>query len=547
VGSEPSQVRDAPKSSGVPRSAKLTGRTRSLSRGRDGSIEENISERMRREQDALIRTRMLTAAVFGAMLSPLFGIVDFLVWMSWDAQLPLPGFLVLRFGMTLWFAALWVFLRQTDWLPINAMDWLIFAPPAIALGYMAGATGGASSPYVAGTTVLVVARTILVPGAARSHLPVVTFLVLSYPLSVLLFGPHGGNVVAMLQDTTAMGYLAANLFPLVAIAGLGLVASDMIHAMHQRLVSARSLGKYKIRKELGRGAMGVVYLAWHRDLGRPCVIKVVNPEKDESGALRRRFEREARETSMLASPFTVRVFDFGITQEGQLFYVMEYLDGESLQEHLDETGPQGFALVTRWACWACQSLAEAHARSLVHRDIKPANLFLARTADGREVVKVLDFGIARKSDEGGRKRRRRKLDTKNLPANAELTAVGTIMGTPLYVAPEVLEGVDATEAADQYSLAASIYHLLTGRPVFGGATIEELLMNTLDQAPYAPSAARPDAEIPPGLDAVLLRALEKSPQARYDSMETFRRALEPFAADAASATSQVAALSHEEL
>jgi tRNA A-37 threonylcarbamoyl transferase component Bud32 len=544
VDSESSQVRSVPKSSGAPRGMKKTGRTRSLRALREPQIEENIGERMRREQDSLVRTRLLTVAIFGAMLSPLFGIVDVLTWLSWDPSLPLPAVLVLRFGMTLWFAALWVFLRQTDRVRVTTMDWLIFAPPAVALGYLAGATGGASSPYVAGTTVLVVARTILVPGAARNHLPVVSFLVASYPLSVLAFGPHRGNLVAMLQDTAAMGYLAANLFPLVAIAGLGLVASDMIHAMHQRLVSARSLGKYKIRKELGRGAMGVVYLAWHRDLGRPCVIKVVAPDKDESGALRKRFEREARETSMLASPFTVRVFDFGITQEGQLFYVMEYLDGESLQERLDEAGPQDPALVARWACWACQSLAEAHARLLVHRDIKPANLFLARTADGREIVKVLDFGIARKADDKKR-RRRRALDSANLPADPQLTAVGTIMGTPLYVAPEVLEGVDATEAADQYSLAASAYHLLTGRPVFGGATIEELLVNTLDQDAYAPSVVRRDVTIDPGLDEVLLRALAKNPHNRFESMEAFRQALEPFAADAASATSQIAALPEE--
>jgi serine/threonine-protein kinase len=333
-----------------------------------------------------------------------------------------------------------------------------------------------------------------------------------------------------------MGYLAANLFPLFAIAGVGLVASDMIHAMHQRLISARSLGRYKIKRELGRGAMGVVYLAWHRDLGRPCVIKIVNPDRDSSGNLRRRFEREARETSLLRSPYTVQVFDFGVTQQGQLFYVMEYLDGVSLQDRLDEAGPQSFSEVCRWVCYAAESLAEAHARNLVHRDIKPDNLFLARTADGREVVKVLDFGIARKVDPNGSKKTRGRAKrlggaARSLNASdANLTAVGTVMGTPLYVAPEVLEGGGADHRADQYSLAASAYHLLTGRPVFTAATMEELLWKTVEQEPEPPSTALEPGRVPGGLDGVLIRALSKDPDERFTSMEQFRLALEPFAA-----------------
>lgn len=505
------------------------------------TIHEDLRVRLGRETHSLFRTRLLTAAIFGAMLSPLFGAVDLLAYLTWKPDLNLPAFLVLRFGMTLWFAALWVFLQQAEQLSVKAMDWLIFAPPAVALGYMAAATGGAESPYVAGITLLVAARTVLVPGKAVQHLPVVGFLVASYPLTILIFGPHGGDLIGWLSDGDEMGYLAANLFPLLAIAGIGLVASDMIHAMHQRLVSARSLGRYKIKKELDRGAMGVVYLAWHRDLGRPCVIKVVNPEKDESGALRRRFEREARETSLLRSPYTVQVFDFGITQEGQLFYVMEYLDGYSLQERLDEEGPLPFDLVTRWMCYASQSLAEAHARLLVHRDIKPANLFLARTADGREVVKVLDFGIARKVEDGARRRRKLDVETDHLPADASLTAVGTIMGTPLYVAPEVLRGDHATERADQYSLAATMYHLLTGRPVFTGATIEELLLKTIDQPATPPSEHLPMGRLPSGMDAIIMRGLAKDPDERFPSMEAMRQAMEPFAAAPGAASTVEAA------
>ncbi|GEM_PF-1356526 len=495
------------------------------------TIQENLASRLSRETHRLFRTRLLTAAMFGALLSPLFGIVDVTAARSWAPDLPLAAFLVLRGGITLWFVALWVWLRQASDIPVKAMDWLLFAPPAVALGYMTAASGGAASPYVAGTTLLVTARTILVPGAAKSHLGVVTFLVGTYPLTLLAFAPKEGGFSSWLTDPDVLGHFCANFFPLVAIAGVGLVASDMIHAMHQRLVSARSLGRYKIKKELGRGAMGVVYLAWHRDLGRPCVIKLVNPQRTGSRALRRRFEREARETSMLSSPYTVDVFDFGITQEGQLFYVMEYLAGISLQDVLDASGAQPHDVVSRWMTYVCEALAEAHHRGLIHRDLKPANLFLSRTGDGRQVVKVLDFGIARKAEPGNddpdlpRKKKR----VQRLPEDPELTAVGTVMGTPLYVAPEVLEGAPAGPASDQYSLAATAYHIITGRPVFSAATIEELLYKTVEEQPERPSALVPDAGISRGLDAVLLRALQKDPRDRFASMEVFRQALEPFA------------------
>ncbi|HCP48043.1 MAG TPA: hypothetical protein DIU15_18535, partial [Deltaproteobacteria bacterium] len=138
------------------------------------TIQENLEARFERETTALFRTRLLTASMFGAMLMPLFGVIDVLGANSWwpDTSPPLAAFLILRFAMTLWFVALWVFLRNAESFPVGAMDWLIFAPPGLILGYMTAATGGAESSYVAGTILLVSARTILVPGEARTHLPV---------------------------------------------------------------------------------------------------------------------------------------------------------------------------------------------------------------------------------------------------------------------------------------------------------------------------------------------------------------------------------------
>jgi serine/threonine-protein kinase len=363
-------------------------------------------------------------------------------------------------------------------------------------------------------------------------------LVFLYP-ALLLVGGALGFAPAIWGQADALGALIAQTFLLAVLGGIGLLASDMTHAMHERIISARSMGRYKIQKELGRGAMGVVYLAWHRDLGRPCVIKFVHPEKDSSGALRHRFEREARETSLLRSPHTVQVFDFGVTQKGDLYYVMEHLEGESLQDRLGSGGPQPFDLVCRWLSFACESLAEAHARGLIHRDVKPANLFLARTADGRETVKVLDFGIARKEPTEPPEIVLTPPGGAAAPSRADLTAVGMVMGTPLYVAPEVLAGRAASPQADLYSLAATGFHLLTGRPLFTGKTIEELLKRTLKETAPSLSAIAPGAGIPEALDRIFQRALSKKPSDRHSSMESFRRALEPFAAAAGSPSSLV--------
>ena len=402
------------------------------------------------------------------------------------------------------------------------LDVVLFAIPAAFLLAAQGITGGVDSPWYALYLLLVVARAGLVPGPRREHLSTLGVLVVAYPLALFLAGDTPLRVPPAAVQTLWLALAA----------GVGLLGSDMTHAMHERLVSARSMGRYKLQKELGRGAMGVVYLAWHRDLGRPCVIKFVHPEKDSSGALRHRFEREARETSLLRSPYTVQVFDFGVTPKGELYYVMEYLEGESLQDRLGKGGAQPFDLVCRWLSFACESLAEAHARGLIHRDVKPANLYLARTADGREAVKVLDFGIARKEPTEKPEIILSNSSVAAIPSEAELTAVGTVMGTPLYVAPEVLRGRPATPQADLYSLAATGFHLLTGRPVFTGKSIEELLRRTIKEPAPTPSDYVTSGVFPDALDRIFARALSKDPEQRHSSMESFRRALEPFAAAA---------------
>jgi len=512
--------------------------------GRAGitEIQAKLDLRFERETQALFGARLLTSArLVALLLLCLLGVDLILAWLA-SGEVPLALLLSGHAGVAVFVLLLAAWLggdgRRTGLLA----DLALFVPPAGVLAVSVVATGYVETPYLGAYfgayLALVGARTALVPGPRAGHLPTLGILVALYP-AVIWAGASVGYGPMGWTGAELLGSLVAQTFLLALMGGVGLLASDMTHAMHERIISARSMGRYKIQKELGRGAMGVVYLAWHRDLGRPCVIKFVHPEKDSNGALRHRFEREARETSLLRSPYTVQVFDFGVTQKGELYYVMEHLEGESLQDRLSGSGAQPFDLVCRWLSFACESLAEAHARGLIHRDVKPANLFLARTADGRETVKVLDFGIARKEPTEQPEIILTSAGQSAVPSSADLTAVGTVMGTPLYVAPEVLAGRSASAQADLYSLAAAGFHLLTGRPLFTGKSIEELLKRTLKEPPLAPSSFVPNAGIPEALDRIFLRALAKRPADRHSSMESFRLALEPFAAAAGASRSML--------
>lgn len=505
-------------------------------------IQAKLDLRFEKETQALFAARLLTSARLVALL--LFCVlgIDLIISVLASGEVPLGFLLSSHAGAAVLMLVLASALGRGGRTIGLTADLALYVPPAVALAASVVVTCDIEIPFrgvfFGAYLALIAGRTALVPGPRAGHLPTLAVLVALYP-AIVCAGFAGGYGAFGVTVFEVGGSLLTQTFLLALMGGIGLLASDMTHAMHERIISARSMGRYKIQKELGRGAMGVVYLAWHRDLGRPCVIKFVHPEKDRTGALRHRFEREARETSLLRSPYTVQVFDFGVTQKGELYYVMEHLEGESLQDRLAEGGAQPFDLVCRWLSFACESLAEAHARGLIHRDVKPANLFLARTADGRETVKVLDFGIARKEPSEPPEIVLRQAGEPSTPESADLTAVGTVMGTPLYVAPEVLAGRSASAQADLYSLAATGFHLLTGRPLFTGKTIEELLKRTIRDRPVAPSTHAAGAGIPKALDGVFLRALAKKPADRHSSMEAFRLALEPFAAAAGSTHSTI--------
>jgi len=272
------------------------------------------------------------------------------------------------------------------------------------------------------------------------------------------------------------------------------------------------LGLYRLMEKLGEGGMGEVWRARHQLLARPCAVKVIRPDRlGESNREKTiaRFRLEARTIAQLSSPNTVRLFDFGVTETGSLYFVMELLEGLDLASLVQRFGPFPPERALIVLQQACRSLGEAHAAGLLHRDIKPHNLQLCRLGLDFDVVKVLDFGLAKSLREG----------------NADLTSDGILTGTPAYMPPERVQGGDADERSDLYALGCVGFWMLTGRTVFTGDPMAMMLHHVRD-APQPPSMFAP-APIPERLEQIVLACLEKSPKVRPPSaMDLFHQLAE---------------------
>ena len=315
-------------------------------------------------------------------------------------------------------------------------------------------------------------------------------------VSSLLSGVAVEQPIAIATYFLTSNYLCAVAAYLVA---------GIVHRYNTRLRHAREIGSYELLGRIGEGGMGEVWQAKHRLLARPAAIKLIRSDvlgtnQRTRDALVRRFEREARETAALGSTHTIDVYDFGITEDGDFYYVMELLDGMSFERVIHEFGPMEPARVAYLLRQVCHSLGEAHARGLIHRDIKPANLFMCRLGPDRDFVKVLDFGLIKHVEAA--------------PHGTMLTMQGVTAGTPGYMAPEIALGNPGVDGrADLYSLACVAYFMLTGQPVFTGDTPVATVLAHVQAVP-APPSARSEFAVPAALDAVILECLSKEPAGR---------------------------------
>lgn len=369
---------------------------------------------------------------------------------------------------------------------------------------------------------------------AQMGFPWVCLWIVLYPMVVPLRGGKfllaalvaaGGAPMALMLSVAIHGSglpsatsLAWLIVPAALAAALAVYPTPFIHRLETEAARARELGSYQLVALLGEGGMGEVWKAHHRLLAREAAIKLIHPELlgGRDPATRQlalqRFEREAEITASLRSPNTVQVYDFGVTEDGSLYTVMELLEGVDLQTLIEEHGPLPPGRVIHFMTQACASLAEAHAHGLIHRDIKPANLVTCRYGLDVDLLKVLDFGLVR-------------APTDSTATVEKLTAEGVTLGTPATMAPELIRGeADYDHRIDLYALGCVGHYLLTGRHVFEGENAMTVLLRHLDQDPARPSDI--GVPVPSALERILLTCLEKDPARRPADAHALRQALE---------------------
>ena len=357
-------------------------------------------------------------------------------------------------------------------------------------------------------TVTVMIRAILVPSRPGRTM-LLTALAFLPTVIVCITRHHPTELLPGFSASYQKQYMTLNtvLWSVLGIT-LATISSRVTYGLRRQVAEANELGQYVLEEKIGGGGMGEVWQARHRLLIRPAAIKLIRPQlSGDAGLLLRRFEREARATAALKSPHTVQLYDFGATDDGRLYYVMELLDGVDLDTLVRQYGPLPAERVVHILRQVCSSLQDAHVNGLVHRDIKPANIVVSRAGTTFDFAKVLDFGLV-------------KLDTdRKGEDDVKLTNEGSAGGTPAFMAPEVVLGVaDTDHRVDLYALGCVGYWLLTGKLVFAGKSAVEVMFHHAHTPPSRPST-RSELPIPASLEDLVMDCLEKDPSRRPASAE----------------------------
>ncbi|MBN2341545.1 MAG: serine/threonine protein kinase [Deltaproteobacteria bacterium] len=281
-------------------------------------------------------------------------------------------------------------------------------------------------------------------------------------------------------------------------------------------------GKYVINRKIGEGGMGVVYQGQHRDLEMRVAIKVLLPFEGEDASMKDRFKVEAKSSASIKHPNVVEVYDYGITPDGRPFFVMEYLEGESLADLLDRRKILRQSRAVEILDQVLSGLARAHKKNIIHRDLKPENIFLSKNEDRQEVVKILDFGIAKIMNEGNATIvTGPQAKPKRSKATARFkTEMGVVMGTPGYMAPEALTGQSVVDhRVDLFAVGILLFEMLTGRPPFRGKDAHEIMVNTATKP--VPHIRTINPHVTKEMEQLCLIALSKEPEQRFQDAAEF--------------------------
>jgi tRNA A-37 threonylcarbamoyl transferase component Bud32 len=410
------------------------------------------------DTQAMLRRRLKGAAAVLFVGFAAFLVKHLLQSIESSGMAPL---ILLQAGVTLilGFVGLLIsFSRTTSILGLRLAELIIFGVPMVfflgvqGVGMVTTEGRGGQGVFFIGEgpwLALMFTYALFIPNTLRRAGTVIAFMVLA-PVVLNLSLKFS---VPVLWDVLTWEHLSYFTL-LLGFCGAGSVFGvQTIDTLRRDVAEARQLGQYRLKERIGVGGMGEVYKAEHQLLKRPCVIKLIKPEKAGDTRVLARFKREVRATSKLTHWNTIAIYDYGSTADGVFYYVMEYLPGMSLSDIIKTYGQMPADRVIHVLHQACEALAEAHNHKLIHRDVKPGNIFLAERGGVFDVVKLLDFGLVKPA-----------MDEED----QHLTVEGAIIGSPLFMSPEQAGGDQPDARSDIYSLGAVGYYLLTGRPPFEG-------------------------------------------------------------------------------
>ncbi len=484
----------------------------------EGLVQQSSLEFREQVRD-LLRARLRVASIilFGAFLA--FFVRDLVV--SGDLLYQGPWVQFAHLLVTLVEGAFVVLLcrrcRQTTF-KLRSIELVMFLLPAAYLAvrqYLfftrepAGTAELAAYQFIANSIpwiMLLVIYGMFIPNSWRRSAAVVTLLALAPFATVFIASRH----LPLMREALSSGTLSFHGLQIAIACIVAVYGSHKLGALRREAFDAKKVGVYSLKRLLGSGGMGEVYLAEHQLLKRPCAVKLIRPDRAGDAAAIARFESEVQSTARLTHPNTVEIYDYGVTEHGVFFYVMEFLPGLSLQEIVDRTGPMPPARVVYLLRQVCSALAEAHRTGLIHRDIKPGNIFAAERGGLYDFAKLLDFGLVKSTGFGD--------------SDVHVTREGIVLGSPLYSAPETAMGNFEVDArTDIYSLGATAYFLLTGRPVFPGDKALQIVFAHARESPTPLSQFRQD--VPSELESIVLKCLAKSPGDRYQTASELESAL----------------------
>jgi serine/threonine-protein kinase len=466
-------------------------------------------ERALRRSDHLASVQRLNQALsFGVVLWLGSLLLDW--WtIQFSHENNLRYFLLLRaIGAVAILAAIWR-LRRPEKPSPRALAWIdvgVFTLTSFLVSLMAVQFRGITSPYAQTFAVILVARGAAAIAPWQRGAWLFAIPALAFPVTMLAAAQLDAKIAAQFRDPEQAGTFGITLC-LIAMIGLLLTLGGNF-AWRSRLeaLEMRTIGRYKLERRLGYGGMAQVWAAYDSALKHRVALKTVSGHRPGSLALAR-LEREVRALAELTHPNTVRVFDYGVTEDGLWYYAMELLHGENLRDLVTREGPLPTARLVHLARQILRALGEAHAKGIVHRDIKPENVFVAQLGGESDIAKLLDFGIA-----------------KAMRGDETLTNTGWIAGTPAYMPPEVIQGRGADVRSDIYCMGITLYFAASGQLPFSDTTHMGLLAAHLNSEPMPLSLAC-EAPVPPLLEQIVERCMAKNPDHRYASTQELLEAL----------------------